>query len=93
MPPPTFRTRLDPVLSQALIDFARDWQRSIAAVIRDAVRYAVMHPDVYATEMLQDRLSVEENTSTPEQMAAAQAYLQSLVGYDLSAELGHDLVT
>jgi hypothetical protein len=93
MPPPTFRTRLDPALSQALIDLARDWQQPIAAVIRDAVRYAVTHPDIYASEMRHDRLMALASTDTPEQQANAAAYIQGLASYDLAGKLGHDLVT
>jgi hypothetical protein len=84
MPSMTFRTRLDEPLSQALIEFARDWGQPVSAIIRDATRYAVMHPDIYAADMLQRYPKAVESANTPEQMAAAVDYLASLKSFSLA---------
>jgi hypothetical protein len=86
----TFHLRLPQSMATRLAEFAHDFQQPRSAVVRDILAYVLARPHLYP-EALSERLGVQ-HTSTPEQMAAAQDYLQSLAEYDPTADLGHDLL-
>jgi hypothetical protein len=87
-----YRVRLSKSIGASLTALAHGWGVPTTTLMRLAVRDLVQHPERIA-ELLAAPYIVEQDTSTPEQMQAALAYIASLREQDLAARLGHSLIT
>jgi hypothetical protein len=88
-----YRVRLSPALATRVAALAEGWGLPLSTLMRLAVIDLVQHPERIPVLMLDPYGEAQDQTSTPEQMAAAQDYLASLADYDLTDELGNSLVT
>jgi hypothetical protein len=78
-----YRVRLDEATAEELRDFAEDWRQPMSAVIRDAVRDLLAHPERYP-EILSTRMPYPlEDSRTPEQAANGERYRATLLAVDL----------
>jgi hypothetical protein len=87
MPNQTYRVRLAPQLAQQAQTLADMWELPLAAILRLAITDLLAHQERLPA-LLAARQEALDDTTTPEQRRAAEAYLQSLEGIDLSAVLG-----
>ena len=80
-----YRVRLDEETAEELRDFAEDWRQPMSAVIRDAVRDLLAHPERYP-EMLSSRMPYPlKDTRTEAQKRNGEIYLERLREIDMEA--------
>jgi hypothetical protein len=85
MPSAAIHVRFPSPLAEAVQDFAHVWHVTVSELVRSSVLYMIRHPEIYGN-LVAARLAAIPQTSTPEQMAAAQEHLRDFAAsYDLGA--------
>ena len=79
-----YRIRLSPAFAREIKAFAADWDQTFADVVRDATRYVLAHPHLYAAILAERRGMPREDPRSPAQVAAWEAYAQELGTFDLA---------
>jgi hypothetical protein len=69
-----------------LKELAETWGQPVSGVVRDAVKYVLLHPDMYA-ELLSARMAFTVDPRTEAQKAAWQSLEAELEAFDLVAAL------
>jgi hypothetical protein len=83
-----YRVNLSRSLAARVTALADSWGLPVATFLRLAARDLCDHPERLPEMIVAPSLVTQDETSTPEQRANAAAYIRSLHGFDLAAELG-----